>query len=490
MTSAPSITDAMSGPSFYRYRSARSLLGDRRELELQTVYLAGPDELNDPMEGFQDVFWAGDYVLWRNLIKHYILCILMSVEVVAILGQDFMQASLIPLLSLSASTLPTPAQREHHDHICAEFFGEEGLSDCIRLLSTVRTRVHRDELSFYLTSFHALALHHVMNRLKAVGLLNRAREAPLPENAAKTTIHNLRNILIAIERSGGSERDVTGVLLSSGNRALNQMALLNLAEGDNTINRGWRFVSFEFPEFYCQHISTILYPGWYAACFVANATHAAMWAHYGDRHEGVCLKFRTEKSAEGMPVLRLHGITGRSSRPDGTITENRGEVKFQLHKVNYAKSFPEIDFFRSLGRHPIPVLNRDWYSDEGEVSDALRSVFADEDSWRKRYWDNYLLVAATKFDDWKYEEEHRIVLHTLMDREIEKRQRLYTYNFSDLEGIVFGSNTSTDHKLEIIKTIRRKCIEAGRTEFEFLQASYSSGTANFDVFPLPHLRLT
>src|SRR5690242_1253768 len=101
MTSEPNITDAMPGPPFYRYRSAGSLLGDRRELELQTVYFAGPDELNDPMEGFQDVFWAGDFVLWRNLIKHYILCILMSVEVVGILGQDFKRASLIPLLSLS-----------------------------------------------------------------------------------------------------------------------------------------------------------------------------------------------------------------------------------------------------------------------------------------------------------------------------------------------------------------------------------------------------
>ena len=41
------------------------------------------------MEGFQDVFWEGDYVLWKNLIRHYVLCLLMSFEVATIMGSEF-----------------------------------------------------------------------------------------------------------------------------------------------------------------------------------------------------------------------------------------------------------------------------------------------------------------------------------------------------------------------------------------------------------------
>ena len=92
-----------------RYRSIKNLLGEHKELEAQTIYFAGPDELNDPMEGFQDVFWEGDYVLWKNLIRHYVLCLLMSFEVATIISPEFKRDSVIPLLSLSASTLPTPA---------------------------------------------------------------------------------------------------------------------------------------------------------------------------------------------------------------------------------------------------------------------------------------------------------------------------------------------------------------------------------------------
>ena len=106
MTTAPDTTVTTVGNSFYRYRSIKSLLGEHKELEAQTIYFAGPDELNDPMEGFQDVFWEGDYVLWKNLIRHYVLCLLMSFEVATIMSSEFKRDLVIPLLSLSASTLP------------------------------------------------------------------------------------------------------------------------------------------------------------------------------------------------------------------------------------------------------------------------------------------------------------------------------------------------------------------------------------------------
>ena len=491
MTTAPDTTVTTVGNSFYRYRSIKSLLGEHQELESQTIYFAGPDELNDPMEGFQDVFWEGDYVLWKNLFRHYVLCLLTSFDVATIMSSEFKRDSVIPLLSLSASTLPTPALKEHHDHICSKFFGEKGLLDFIRLLPTVRTKVYREELSYYLTCLHKLALRHVLNRLIEVGHLQPAAGPPFPEDMAETTIRNLHNMLTAIERSKSSDRDVTAVLFSSGSRALQQMALLSLIRQDNPdqVNSGWRFIAFEFPDFYCQHIAATLYPGWYAACFVGNPTHAAMWAHYGDRHEGVCLKFRTEKSTGELPQLTLNGVTGRGHSSSGVTNELRGERKLPLQKLTYAKGFPRIDFFRSLGRLPRAVLNSDWYSESGEVSDAMHSVFADEDAWRRGYWDNLRLVSTTKFDDWKHEDEYRAVIHTLSDRTIEKPLRIYTYNFADLEGIIFGLNTSTDDKLAIMRIIERKCVESGRTEFEFLQASYSSGTSRFDVFPLPYIKL-
>jgi hypothetical protein len=54
----------------YRFRSVDALLR-RGELEKLEIYFPRPDQLNDPMEGFKDVFWRGDAIVWRNLLRHY-----------------------------------------------------------------------------------------------------------------------------------------------------------------------------------------------------------------------------------------------------------------------------------------------------------------------------------------------------------------------------------------------------------------------------------
>ena len=46
----------------YRLRSMARLFGESQELEKQTIYFASAEKLNDPMEGFRDIFWQGDRI--------------------------------------------------------------------------------------------------------------------------------------------------------------------------------------------------------------------------------------------------------------------------------------------------------------------------------------------------------------------------------------------------------------------------------------------
>ncbi|ARS26799.1 hypothetical protein [Sphingomonas sp. KC8] len=59
---------------FYRFRSTEALLGKYDELARREIYFASPDELNDPLEGYADVLWHGDAILWTSLLRHYLLC--------------------------------------------------------------------------------------------------------------------------------------------------------------------------------------------------------------------------------------------------------------------------------------------------------------------------------------------------------------------------------------------------------------------------------
>jgi hypothetical protein len=62
-------------PDFYRFRSIRSLLGEHQELQNQSIFFASPEQLNDPMEGFRDIYWHGDTIAWNNLFRHYLICL-------------------------------------------------------------------------------------------------------------------------------------------------------------------------------------------------------------------------------------------------------------------------------------------------------------------------------------------------------------------------------------------------------------------------------
>ena len=69
---------------FYRFRSIEKLIG-KKELEQQAIYFAYPEQLNDPMEGYRDVFWLGDSIIWKNLFRHYLFC-LQNISMLVLVG--------------------------------------------------------------------------------------------------------------------------------------------------------------------------------------------------------------------------------------------------------------------------------------------------------------------------------------------------------------------------------------------------------------------
>src|SRR5258706_3435777 len=73
----------------YRFRPAGAVLDKYEELARQEIYFSPPEELNDPMEGYKDVFWLGDRIIWRNLLRHYLLCLLKTTALCVMAGASF-----------------------------------------------------------------------------------------------------------------------------------------------------------------------------------------------------------------------------------------------------------------------------------------------------------------------------------------------------------------------------------------------------------------
>jgi hypothetical protein len=87
--------------------------------------------------------------------------------------------------------------------------------------------------------------------------------------------------------------------------------------------------------------------------------------------------------------------------------------------------------------------------------------------------------ATTKLNDWKHEDEYRL-LH-IDSLGVVESNRTFKYDFTSLSGIVFGMGTRPADKLKVIEILRRKCDEHSRQGFEFLEARYNRRTGTIEV---------
>jgi hypothetical protein len=345
------------------------------------------------------------------------------------------------------------------------FFKNELAAQWPQLLASRAGPIRQNELYAYLGSLHIYALNTIFTVYENHEFMPRR---PDDDPFRRFEIRDVIGEGVKWANSKEAERpDVEDGIerLHATTRHLSAQAnLITMynAPTETIAQKNRRMLFGRFPEEYLKSLERLVHPPWYTATFTGNFNNPSIWGHYGDGHKGVCLKFRAN-TINSEPHIRLHGID------------------YQFYRIKYARKYPEIDFFRSLGVPPIPALNRCWYFDEHKnKSSCADALYDDEDAWRKSYWATFHEGITTKLEDWRYEDEYRLI-HTPGKIVMEKSERKLKYRFSDLEGIVFGIRTPEDAKSEIIRIIEEKCRSESRTDFKFYQAFYSRKDAHIDA---------
>jgi hypothetical protein len=464
---------------FYRFRSIDALLGSWKELEKQEIYFARPDQLNDPMEGFTDLVWFGDKIAWTNLIKHYLVSLQLAVSAALLTGDDYSEAKFPINVFASASTLPTVKAREIHRNICVDLFKDPDVAALPELLAMRRRRIRREELEFYLRAIHCGSLHAVLKVFRTEGLLP-GNSCPLrpPEPMAAVA----RQVLNTVNsREPDDDRDTGNHFFAAASKQFRQTELKNYLVAKGPTERLWQLIAVGFPDRYINYLRQLVYSDWYVASFVANPNDAAMWGIYGSRHTGVCLKFRATKGDDGAPHLRLRQIVEWGFGPNG-VRQNYGKRLHRFERISYVDKFPEIDFFRYIGRIQAQALRRDWYRDEnGVASSCADEILSNADERRRRYWETFQATVTAKLRDWEHEGEYRLILNDAMRCFCDPADRTFVYEFDDLAGIIFGINTTLEDRMSISNVLLEKCRSSGRSDFEFAQAYYAPQTGKIET---------
>jgi hypothetical protein len=477
-------------PFLYRFRTCEKLLGSKyQELERQEIYFADPQELNDPIEGFKDIFWFGDEIVWINLLKHYILCLHVACDMVMFSPEDTpFDRNQIPI-NITENDLPQPA-RVKYQEICKLFFEQEPISQMSKLLAARSKPVRRNELSFYLRYIHSHALHVIFSEYKAHKIRPFPDDLQFDQLFAVENYNAVISEINELEREHSNKPDVTEQWFAMSSRATEQLLLINKYNNPAVnLYRNKLMVFTEYPSIYMQNIDRTMYGKWYAACFVKDCRNPTVWSHYGDAHKGICLKFRTN-ALNDLPIIQLHGIVGIKSQ-SGKSDLTYGDKTLQFSKVHYTKRYPEIDFFTSLGQVRDRDINQFWYADvNGNMSERMKDIFTDRDKWHKTYWERFYEIISTKLDTWAYENEYRLIITELMIDYDTPVKRKLKYKFADLEGIIFGMNTLEEDKLLVFKIIESKCRLEARSDLKFYQAFYAKEAGEIQTAEMTFVKFT
>ncbi|MCH8010414.1 MAG: DUF2971 domain-containing protein [Candidatus Marinimicrobia bacterium] len=469
----------------YRFRSIDRLLGKSQELALQEIFLANSTELNDPMEGYQDVFWKGDEILWENLLRHYLIVLLWNTTGCLIMDDKSFDDLPIPV-TLTEEDLPTDELRTTYQHIVDRFFSSPGFDELPNMLASLPTPLRLESLRLILTLIHRTALHSVMSELKSEGLLSGSQIIPSFMDQSL----ELRKIFESLKQLPNEEKQIDIESLSFViNSVRDHVSFLNLFQSFNGSQSGRErkinYLFIEFPDRYTESIaSSLIYPKWYTACFSANCTNASMWSTYGDNHRGAALLFRVHPGKSGKPELLITGVNSVSSSGKGMPTKvNYGRLHGTLYQVQYSDKAPSIDFFRFLGQLPKNKIINAWHSNRrGDHSPLTQDIFKNIDSWREELWSLFVKITTTKLKDWIHEDEYRLVMTDMLGL-IEEHRKI-RYEFSQLMGIVFGMRTSLSDKYKINKVIEEKCRDINRDDFKLYQMRYDAKKRCLTQVPL------
>jgi hypothetical protein len=455
----------------YRFRPLSRLL-DKNELLNQEIFFASPDSLNDPMEGFRDIFWQGDVIVWQNLFRHYLLCLEWAYSIV-VLGEESEPLSWknIPFSNVHDVSF-TQQYATRIEQLVASFRAERGVSVLVEALAKRAAPIRRDELAAYLQPIHTLALSVIKKNYRDHGLNRQQEDDPVVDEYLAHSADQLALMLQHIERLVEDVPDAEhaiSALFKAHDHAFEQFRLLDrYNKSQQAVEANRNFVLFDFPSDYIKRLETLVYPDWYVACFMKECRSSSVWGSYGDSHTAACLIFRVKDEGDA-PSLRLRRTCGHNS--NGAVVDY---VAHSFHEVVYENAHLPVDFFRSLGRLPTPYLSKAWYADDtGQRSICADDVFTDEEAWRDRYWAAFYHGITRKLQAWRYEKEQRLILSGMTLDFSGPDSRATNYDFNDLEGIIFGINTPIDKKIAICRIIEEKCRAVGRRDFKFFQAYYA-----------------
>lgn len=451
----------------YRFRSLKNLL-DRNELENQKIYFCPYDELNDPLEGHSNFFWQGDEIVWANLLKHYILCLNHMFTASNFRTYEELYDYKIPTEEIF-NFLEAESLDKHIINLFESLLSENLIKNFLYYLTNKKISVYSDELLAGLRIINHLVCFTILSKSKEYGyFINihiKTIEDMIQLMEENTNIKHTANYLKDLAELHFNKTEEKFAKISKFNSIYENISLeyqkICLTEQKNMpyCNKNilsFNYVFFDFPNIYMENIKHLICDKTAIASFTTSYTNTVSWSIYANNHTGVCLKFKTKLTKNNHKTISLLS-------PDKKYC-----MDSTFLKVNYNGKIEKIDFFKFINILPEHIQNF-WYKNERGIKSSCY-ILDNQEEIKNSYWKKLFQISTTKKSYWIKEDEYRLIHHD----PISKDARLWTYDLTDLEEIIFGIKTPLEAKIKIIEIIERKLQENPSANIKISQAIYDN----------------
>ncbi|MFG6657233.1 DUF2971 domain-containing protein [Scandinavium sp. M-37] len=443
---------------FFKLRNTSSLLNGFHELENQELFFASPDELNDPQEGFLNLFWQGDKIVWRNLLRYYIFNLTNCLLKASCSSNESLLSSDLLLFNFDINNGIDRSFRNTYNALESTVFRINAINELITCLSEKNKKIHQDELFFILNSLHLLIIKEICIEL------NKLQHNTLFEIISKMDCYTLDpNFIDAI-----SSDFLPTIAAMHKNSALESNLTIFENQTNIVFKKNYHYLLQFFAQEFVNQLGQLTYNDVYITCFTKNYPDSDMWGYYGDNHKGCCLIFETT-----TPEY-LDSYTRNPEDNVIKITRTGGTkpIDMKIEPVNYSGNYPEINFFNSVGNIQRGIYQNCWLSDGEERSHYYDHRYVNHHRWLDEYNHNMHSFFFCKTEHWSKENEARAII-TTFSGENDIANRKVRYEFQFLKGIVFGIKTSYSDKCEIVNILVNKCDKYHIFDFKFYQAFYN-----------------
>ncbi len=473
---------------FYRYRSMDALLDGYNELEDEYIYFTPAKDLNDPLEGYLDIDFKGDKIIWINFFKNYIFSLFIFRNIVYLTGNSKeLNENDIHVDFDSAQKEFLSIKGQSYQMACDEILSNRCVDYLIDYFSTRELPISKNELYSYLLGVHFYILDVFTKIDVEKGMEIKEKDALYKRlNFYPKEQSKFIKMLEFIRNKGNKGFETLNILLQYSNKNLESILYArNLKSSNNNVADKNYNLLIGYPKIYINKLYEIMYPRPYIACFSENYKNLSMWGYYSDSSKGACMIFKPIQKNEHY-YLPLEKVTSWGG--DGTnFHETKSFVDMEIKPVIYSPKKPATSFFRSLGRLTFPALQKHWYTLDNKISKTVEDIFdeAGKNKWRSEYWKHIEINTNTKQQDWAHEQEHRISLIPIFDDEYDTiPKRKLKYKFNNLEGLIFGINTTEANKLKTIKILFSKCKKYNKKDFKLYQAIYDNQKGEINIIPI------